>query len=108
MRELLGSRGTLILDEAATGSEGIAKALALRPDLILLDMQLPDMDGLAVLRALRADRVTAGIACVALSANAMAADVQAAHDAGVVAYWTKPIDFDAFLAGLARVLGRAV
>ncbi|MBK6865942.1 MAG: PAS domain-containing protein [Ideonella sp.] len=108
VRELLGSRGTLILDEAATGSEGIAKALALRPDLILLDMQLPDMDGLAVLRALRADRVTAGIACVALSANAMAADVQAAHDAGVVAYWTKPIDFDAFLAGLARVLGRAV
>jgi CheY-like chemotaxis protein len=106
VHELLATREGFILDEAATGAEGLAKARALHPDLILLDMQLPDMDGLAVLRALRADPATAATPCVALSANAMPQDIEAARAAGFDAYWTKPIDFAAFLGGIDRVLGR--
>ena len=107
VHELLAAREELVLDEAATGAAGLAKARALQPDLILLDMQLPDMDGLAVLRALRADPATAAIPCVALSANAMSQDIDAARAAGFDAYWTKPIDFAAFLGGIDRMLGRA-
>jgi CheY-like chemotaxis protein len=107
VHELLASRAGIVLDEAATGAAGLAKARALQPDLILLDMQLPDMDGLAVLRALRADPATAAIPCVALSANAMPQDIDDARAAGFDAYWTKPIDFAAFLDGIDRMLGRA-
>jgi CheY-like chemotaxis protein len=72
-------------------------ARELRPSLILIDMQLPDMDGIEVLRRLRADAATASAPCVALSANAMPEDVAAAKAAGFDDYWTKPIDLAAFL-----------
>ena len=68
-------------------------------------MQLPDADGFEVLRQLRADPVTAHIACVALSANAMPEDIARARRAGVADYWTKPLDFKAFLAALDDRLG---
>ena len=108
MRELLANRPAVSLDVADCGVAGVQRARALQPDLILVDMLLPDIDGLAVLQALRADPRTAGIRCVALSANATPADQQAARAAGFVDYWTKPIDFDRFLQGLGALLGRAV
>jgi len=86
----------------------VAAARAWLPDLILVDMQLPDADGFEVLRRLRADPVTAGIACVALSANAMPEDIARARQAGMADYWTKPLDFKAFLAALdTRLRGPA-
>jgi CheY-like chemotaxis protein len=63
-------------------------------------MQLPDMDGYAVLQQLRASPETSGTPCIALSANAMPDDVEAALKGGFDAYWTKPIDFKAFYEGL--------
>jgi hypothetical protein len=72
----------------------------LRPDLVLVDLQLPDFDGFEVLRRLRADPATRGIACIALSANAMPEDIERGLAAGFAEYWTKPIDFGAFLGAL--------
>jgi len=67
---------------------------------VLVDMQLPDFDGFEVLRRLRAAPETAAVDCIALSANAMPEDIERALKAGFVDYWTKPIDFKAFLGAL--------
>ncbi|HWG46280.1 MAG TPA: response regulator [Gemmataceae bacterium] len=66
------------------------------PDLILMDIQLPGMDGLTLTRHLKADPVTADIPIVGLSAHAMARDIQLAREAGCVDYITKPITDDPF------------
>ncbi len=100
VEELVGMRPGLRLECAETGTEGVTKALETRPQLILLDMHLPDIDGYEVLSRLRAQAATADIAVIALSADASSADSQRALSAGFKAYWTKPIDFAAFLAGL--------
>ena len=102
--ELLARRDDLSLEVAVDAASGVAAARAWLPDLILLDMQLPDADGFEVLHRLRADPATAGIACVALSANAMPEDIARARQAGMADYWTKPLDFKAFLAALDALL----
>jgi PAS domain S-box-containing protein len=98
--ELLARRDDLALEIAVDAASGVAAAQKSLPDLILLDMQLPDADGFEVLRRLRAHPATADIACVALSANAMPEDIARARQAGVADYWTKPLDFKAFMAAL--------
>jgi PAS domain S-box-containing protein len=105
--ELLARRSDLALHVAVDGGSGLAQARALAPALILLDMQLPDMDGFEVLRRLRQDAATAGIPCIALSANAMPEDIQRAMAAGMNDYWTKPLDFRAFMASLDAMFGAA-
>ncbi len=100
VEELLATRPQLGLMCEVDGASGLARARSLLPDLILLDMQLPDFDGYQVLARLRADPITASIPCIALSANAMQEDIRRAVAAGFLAYWTKPIDFKAFLQGL--------
>ena len=104
--ELMARRSDLTLHVAVDGATGVAQAQALRPDLILLDMQLPDFDGYEVLRRLRAVPSTAAIPCIALSANAMPEDISRALDAGVSDYWTKPLDFKAFMASLDDLFGK--
>ncbi len=108
LRELLADRPGVELQVADTGHAGVLRARDWQPALILVDMQLPDIDGHAVLRALRADPATAAIRCVVLSANATPDDRQAALAAGFVQYWTKPIEFDRFLHDLSVLLGRAL
>lgn len=108
VRELLAGRPAVQLVLADNGVAGVQQARLLQPDLILVDMLLPDIDGHAVLQALRADPRTAHIRCVALSANATPDDVQAARAAGFTDYWTKPIHFDRFLRDLGVLLGRAL
>jgi CheY-like chemotaxis protein len=100
VQELLTKRPDIELVCEEDASHGLARASAWRPQLVLLDMHLPDMDGFEVLQRLRADPVTAATPCIALSANAMPDDIDAALKAGFTAYWTKPIDFKAFYAGL--------
>jgi len=100
VQELVSQRPQLQLSTAVDGASGLQQAVALKPDLILLDMQLPDLDGYQVLESLRSNPATADITCVAVSANAMPGDMRRAHEAGFAAYWTKPLDFKAFLSGL--------
>ncbi|MFO1220285.1 MAG: PAS domain-containing protein [Burkholderiaceae bacterium] len=107
VRELIAQRRDLHLDEARDGLSGIEQARGAPPNLILLDMQLPDIDGMEVLRRLRADAATASIPCIALSANAMPEDIQAALGAGFADYWTKPLDFRVFMSALDSLFGKA-
>ena len=67
------------------------------PDLIVMDMSLPEVDGWEATRRLKADAATRGIPIVALTAHAMASDRQKAMDAGCDDYHTKPVDFESLL-----------
>lgn len=92
----------LVIEVRESAAAGRQAALDLRPDVILLDMHLPDVHGLACLRALKADPRTASIPVVALSADAMPQDIAAAKAAGAADYWSKPIlDYKAFTAAVA-------
>ena len=104
--EVLARHRWVQLQVAADGASGLQLARDQPLDLVLLDMQLPDMDGHQVLQALRSDPATAGLRCVVLSANAMPDDIAAARQAGAIDYWTKPIDFPGFVGKLAALLGR--
>lgn len=77
------------------------------PDLILMDIALPGMDGLTLTRILKGDPKTEHILIIALTAFAMKGDDQKARDAGCDAYVTKPIDTRALSADVARLLSRA-
>lgn len=102
--QLLSKWPNVQMVAAEDGKQGLAKARELLPDLLLLDIQLPDMTGEEVLVELQRHEETAGIAVVALSASAMAEDVQRILAAGARDYWTKPIDFGQFHAGVRRFL----
>jgi PAS domain S-box-containing protein len=103
LRELLSMRPGLTVLAAADGQSGITLGLEGRPDIALLDLQLPDIDGLEVLRRLRAEPSLAHCRFVALSANAMPADIDQAMACGFDEYWTKPIDFGRFLNDIDRL-----
>ena len=106
VEQMLARWNGVRLLHAPDGRSGIELVRELRPDLLLLDMQLPDMDGLDVLRKLAADEATQGVRVVALSASAMAEDIEAARRHGVLDYWTKPLDVERFLAEIAVLLAR--
>jgi CheY-like chemotaxis protein len=99
-------RTAVQLRVVATGTEGIDVAARWQPALVLVDMQLPDMDGLELHRRLRNLPGFDRTPCVALSANAMSNDVDMARAAGFADYWTKPIQFDDFTCGLQRLLAQ--
>jgi signal transduction histidine kinase len=103
VEELVKSLGGLAIVSEPTGTAGVARAIALRPDLVLVDLQLPDFDGYEVLRRLRAESRTRAIPCVALSANAMREDIERGLAMGFADYWTKPIDFTVFIAAVERM-----
>jgi signal transduction histidine kinase/ActR/RegA family two-component response regulator len=103
--ELLARRGDCQFDSAPDGRTGLALVRQQQPDLVLLDIHLPDIDGRQVLAQLRADRSTAHIPCIALSANAMPNDIRAALNAGFADYWTKPLDFQVFGQALDTMFG---
>ena len=92
---------------AADGKRGIAMTRELLPDLILMDMSLPEMDGWEATRRLKSDPATRGIPIVALTAHAMASDRQKAIDAGCDDYHTKPVDFENLVRSLESFLAAA-
>jgi len=106
MQGMLAQRPDLLLELAALPEQGLALAAAAPPALVLLDIQLPGMDGFEVLARLRADPRTAGVPVVAVSANAMPADRERAARAGFDEYVTKPIDMAHLLAVVNRWLAR--
>ena len=102
-REILASRGYRVL-EAATGEEALDAVKFIRPDLILMDIQLPGMDGLTVTRKLKSNPATQDIPTIALTAHAMPGDQARALEAGCVGYIAKPIDTATFPRRVAEVL----
>jgi len=89
VRDLL-KRTTYKLVEAHDGEAGVAKALEIRPDLILMDIQLPKMSGLDATRKLRVDPATAATPIVTITSFALSGDDQKAKEAGATAYLAKP------------------
>jgi CheY-like chemotaxis protein len=99
-----------ILDEdyavvtADDGAAGVAKAAAERPDLVLMDLSLPVIDGWEATRRIKADPSTASIPVIALTAHAMSGDEEKAKAAGCDDFLTKPVDEDLLFAALRRWL----
>lgn len=89
---------------AHDGEEGVAKARSNRPDVVLLDMNLPVMDGWTAARALKGDPTTAGIPIIALTAHAMSGDRDKALQAGCDDYHPKPVDFSRLLTQIGAAL----
>ena len=94
---LLNAKGYRVL-QARDGREGIEMAGLHRPDLILLDIQLPGMDGYATAKHLRSNQAVADTPIVALTSYAMAGDREKAFEAGCTGYIEKPINPGTFLA----------
>lgn len=89
---------------AVNGAEGISQAVELMPDLILMDMSLPVMDGWEATRKLKAAEKTAIIPVIGLSAHAMAGDAEKAMAAGCDDYDTKPVDFERLAGKIAKLV----
>ena len=101
VRDLLQASGFRTL-EASTGGEAVALAAEHRPALVLMDIRLPDMDGVEALRRLRMDSRTAPIPVLAVTAQAMKGDDDRFEEAGFDGYLAKPVDIDELIATVAR------
>jgi len=89
---------------AVDGEEGVAKALSVKPDLILMDMSLPKLDGWEATRQVKANPETASIPIIALTAHAMAEDREKALAAGCDEYDTKPVELPRLLEKIQGML----
>jgi CheY-like chemotaxis protein len=89
---------------AIDGEDGVARAAADRPDLVVMDMSLPGIDGWEATRQLKAAPETSGIPVLALTAHAMAGDRERAFDAGCDEFDTKPVDLPRLLEKIAALL----
>ena len=103
VRQLLGRTSYRLL-EAGDGETGVAMALAERPDLILMDVQLPKISGLEATRRLRADPATAATPIVVITSFALSGDDTKARDAGASAYLAKPYSPRDLLAMIRKFL----
>jgi len=89
VRDVL-KRTTYVLSNAQDGEAGVAKALETRPDLILMDIQLPKISGMEAMRRLRANASAATTPIIAITSFALSGDEKSAREAGADAYLTKP------------------
>jgi len=103
---LLGEAGWQV-ERARDGAEFALLADAAPPDVVLLDMNLPDVPGIELARRLRADARLAGVPVVAVTAHAMRGDRERFLEAGCDAYVAKPIDAMELFATIERVIGRS-
>jgi len=104
LRDLLASAGYATI-EAEDGAAGVAAAVAEKPDLILMDIQLPGIDGITAMKQLKADAKTHSIPIVAITASTMTNNRTAMLAEGFDGYQTKPIGLKDFLSEVERVLG---
>ena len=87
------------------GAEGLSRARAEQPDLILLDVMMPKLDGFKVARLLKSDRNYSHIPIIILTAKAGASDAELARQAGADCYLVKPVDADVLIEHVRRLLG---
>ena len=105
IRQVFTARPSVALRVACNGAAAIEMAVLEPPDLMLVDMNLGDMTGIELARALRADRATRHVTLVALSADALPEQIDLALRSGFLRYLTKPIDFRALLATVDELTG---
>jgi two-component system cell cycle response regulator DivK len=104
VRDVLQVKGYETL-EAATGEKGLELARARKPDLILMDIQLPGISGIEALKALRADAATATIPVIAITASVMQQDRQQIVSAGFNAFVEKPVNLRNLLDTVQQAIG---
>jgi CheY-like chemotaxis protein len=104
MEAMLARMPGLAVACAASAEAGLALAIAEPPALILADIQMPGMDGFALLRCLREHPATRHVPVIAVSANAMPQDLERGIAAGFADYLTKPLDLAQLLAAVTRAL----
>ncbi|MDP1651066.1 MAG: CHASE domain-containing protein [Rubrivivax sp.] len=107
MRGVLALRAQVVLETSTLGLDGMAAIRRNRPDLILLDMQLPDISGIELLRHLKRDDMLADIPVVVVSADASPLHMQQALTLGAAHYMTKPLDVSRFLGIIDKLLEAA-
>jgi len=105
VRDVLQVKGHQTL-EATTAEDGIALAVERRPDLVLMDIQLPGMNGIDALRVLRGDPATAKIPVIAVTASVMQQDRKLILEAGFDSYLGKPLNLAEFLAAVNAALAK--
>ena len=103
LRDLLGNAGYQMI-EAETGEDGLAAAAAHKPDLILMDIQLPGLDGYEATRRLKADPALRSIPIIVVTSYALSGDEAKARAAGCDAYVTKPFSPRQLLAKIRKSL----
>ena len=106
LRLLLTHKGHFTVLEAENGHDALAQARAERPDLVVLDYMMPDLNGVEVCQALRGDPATAQIPIIMLTARTDTRTQLEATTAGVDVFLTKPIKTEALLAESQRLVGR--
>ncbi len=92
-------------EEVTNGEEALVRASKTKPDLIVMDIRLPGINGLEATRRLKSDADTEGIPIVAVTANAMPGDQEKTLEAGCQAYLPKPLRFMEFVATVKKLLG---
>ena len=105
MRDVLAFKGYRLV-EADTGEDGVRLAREQHPDLILMDIQLPGIDGIQALQQIRGDANTERIPVMAVTASAMTHDRQKIMAAGFDAYQTKPLNVKLFMEAVRELLDR--
>jgi CheY-like chemotaxis protein len=105
LMEQIARRLSIRFVTAHNAEMGITLAVSQQPDLVVMDINLPQMNGYEALRCLRENPVTAAIPVIALSANAMPRDVARGLEAGFLRYHTQPIDIETMMTSIRQILG---